>query len=259
MGLYEHLPYANFHELNLDKIMEVVANIPSLIYDELLKALETFPIPDGSITTAKLATYAVTSAKIATNAVTSSKISDSAISATKLAQSAVTTSKIAQNAVTNDKIADSSISTAKIEDEAVTTDKLAPGSVTTAALRLSPQTLFSSNTAFSLTSGTTFQDVGDPFTISPGLYLAILYVRKGIMSGTANNQLVAARISADGNSPVTNGLEIRQYTGPAASSHVQSVVIRFTATTSLQMQAFQNSGQTNADMKFYFQVLKLSD
>ena len=259
MGLYEHLPYSNFHELNLDKVMDIVANIPSLIYDEVLKALETFPIPDGSITTAKLATYAVASAKIASYAVTSSKIADSAISSTKLAAGAVTNSKIAQNAVTQDRIMDAAVSTAKIEDEAVTSDKLAPGSVTTAALRLSPQTLFSSNTAYSLTTGTTFQDVGDPFTISPGLYLAILYVRKGIMAGTSNNQLVGARISADGTTPVTNGLEIRQYTGPAASSHVQSVVIRFVATTSLQMQAFQNSGQTNADMKFYFQVLKLSD
>ena len=44
MGLYEHLPYSNFHELNLDKVMEIVAIIPSLIYDEVLKALETFPL-----------------------------------------------------------------------------------------------------------------------------------------------------------------------------------------------------------------------
>lgn len=259
MGLYEHLPYSNFHELNLDKVMDIVANIPSLIYDEVLKALETFPIPDGSITTAKLATYAVATAKIAANAVTTSKIADNAVSANKIASGAVTNVKLATNAVTNDKIADSSVSTAKIEDEAVTSDKLAPGSVTTAALRLSPQTLFTSNTSFSVPSGTTFQDVGDPFTIAPGLYLAILYVRKGIMAGTSNNQLVGARVSADGSSPVTNGLEIRQYTGPAASSHVQSVVIRFASTTSLKIQAFQNSGQTNDDMKFYFQVLKLSD
>lgn len=117
MGLYEHLPYANFHELNLDTVMEIVANIPSLIYDEVLKALETFPIPDGSVTTAKIATYAITSAKIASNAVTTAKLNGNAVTTAKIASSAVTTDKLASGAVTGNKI----------EDEAVTFEKLSNG------------------------------------------------------------------------------------------------------------------------------------
>lgn len=117
MGLYEKMPYANFHELNLDKVMEVVSNIPSIIYDEVVKALETFPVPDGSVTTAKIANSAVTSAKIASNAVTTAKLNGGA----------VTTSKIANGAVTTDKLASGAVTGNKIEDEAVTFEKLADG------------------------------------------------------------------------------------------------------------------------------------
>lgn len=259
MGLYEHLPYANFHELNLDKIMDLVGNIPQMIHDDVMAELENFPIPDGSITNTKLATYAVSANKILTGAVTNAKIATGAVSNAKIADLAVSTSKLSDNAVTNIKIADDAVDTRTIEDGAITSDKLAAGSVTTAALNLTPQTLFTSNDSYSLTSGTTFQDVGDPFTIYPGLYLAIIYVRKGIMPGTSNNQLVGARVTADGSTPLANGLEIRSYTGPAASSHCQAVVIRINNTQTLNMQGFQNSGSTNTDMRFYFQVLKLGD
>lgn len=114
MGLYEHLPYANFHELNLDKILGIVNGIPSMVQQEVIAALQSFPIPDGSITTAKLADYAVSTAKIANNNVISSKI----------ASSAVTTAKIASGAVTEAKIASEAVTTVKIADEAVTFDKL---------------------------------------------------------------------------------------------------------------------------------------
>lgn len=259
MGLYEHLPYANFHELNLDKIMELMGNIPQQIHDAVVAELENFPIPDGSITNTKLANYAVSANKILTNAVTNAKIANGAVTNTKIADLAISTSKLSDYAVTNIKIADDAVNTRTVEDGAITSSKLAAGSVTTAALNLTPQTLFSSIDAYSLTSGTTFQTVGDPFSIYPGLYLAILYVRKGLLAGTPTNQLVGARITADGVTALTNGLEIRQCTGPAASSHCQSVVIRINTALSLNMQGFQNSGQTNTDMKFYFQVLKLSD
>lgn len=259
MGLYEHLPYANFHELNLDKIMALVGNIPQQIHDEVVEELENFPIPDGSITNTKLAAYAVSANKILTGAVTNAKIATGAVSNAKIADLAVSTSKLSDNAVTNIKIADDAVNTRTIEDGTITADKLAAGSVTTTALNLTPQTLFTSNDSYSLTTGTAYQDVGDPFTLYPGLYIAILYVRKGILAGTPNNQLVGARITADGSTALANGLEIRQYTGPASSSHCQSIIIRVNNALSLKMQGFQNSGQTNTDMKFYFQVLKLSD
>lgn len=115
MGLYEHLPYTNFHELNLDKILEIVNGIPSLVQKEVIAALENFPIPDGSITTAKLADYAVASAKMANNGVTSSKIASSAVTAAKIASGAVTEAKIAPGAVATAKIADEAVTYAKLE------------------------------------------------------------------------------------------------------------------------------------------------
>lgn len=116
MGLYEKMPYANFHELNLDKVMEVVSNIPSIIYDEVVKALETFPVPDGSVTTAKIANSAVTSAKIASNAVTTAKINGSAVTTSKIANGAVTTDKLASGAVTGNKIEDAAVTFEKLND-----------------------------------------------------------------------------------------------------------------------------------------------
>ena len=114
MGLYEHLPYANFHELNLDKILEIVNKIPSMVREEVITALANFPIPDGSITTAKLADYAVASAKIASSGVTASKIASSAVTAAKIASSAVTEAKIAPGAVTTSKLADAAITYQKL-------------------------------------------------------------------------------------------------------------------------------------------------
>lgn len=117
MGLYERLPYANFHELNLDTVMQVINQLPDTIRTELEEALEDFPLPDGCITTPKLASYAVTSAKLASNAVLSSKI----------ANGAVTSAKIGTGAVTADKLAADAVGTGTIEDGAVTFDKLASG------------------------------------------------------------------------------------------------------------------------------------
>jgi hypothetical protein len=104
-------------------------------------------IPDGSITTAKLADNAVTSAKIKPSAVgtsqlavgavsgdiiqkntiVASKLADGCVGAAAIADGAVTGDKIANAAVTVDKIADDSVNSDKIVDGAVTTDKLAPG------------------------------------------------------------------------------------------------------------------------------------
>lgn len=61
-------------------------------------------------------------------------IPDGSITTAKLADGAVTTVKLADGAVTTVKLADGSVTTAKIADGAVTTAKLADGSVTTAKL-----------------------------------------------------------------------------------------------------------------------------
>ncbi len=167
MGLYEKMPYANFHELNLDKVMEVVSNIPSTIYDEVVKALETFPVPDGSVTTAKIANSAVTSAKIANNAVTTAKLNGSA----------VTTSKIANGAVTTDKLASGAVTGNKIEDEAVTFEKLASGF----------GTLLTGTSAGSLSIasgiGATYTQLADLEITDSGTYILIPWV---FVYGVAN-------------------------------------------------------------------------
>lgn len=81
-------------------------------------------IPDGSITTAKLAD----------NAVTSAKIKPSAVGTSQLAPLAVTTDKIADGAVTTDKLATSSVATEKLQDLCVTTPKIADQAVDTTKL-----------------------------------------------------------------------------------------------------------------------------
>ena len=66
-------------------------------------------MPDGLVTTSKLADEAVTDAKLANSAVTDAK----------LATGAITTTKLADNAVTDVKLADSAVTPAKIVDAAV--------------------------------------------------------------------------------------------------------------------------------------------
>lgn len=91
-------------------------------------------IPDGSITTAKLASYAVTSAKLGYGAVDDYHIVNGAVTTVKINDGAVTTAKLNSSAVTTAKIADSNVTEAKIATGAVTTDKIDAGAVTTIKL-----------------------------------------------------------------------------------------------------------------------------
>ena len=101
-------------------------------------------IPDGSITTAKLADNAVTSAKIKPSAVGTSQLAVGAVSgdiiqkntivASKLADGCVGTAAIADGAVTTDKLATSSVATEKLQDLCVTTPKIADQAVDTTKL-----------------------------------------------------------------------------------------------------------------------------
>lgn len=101
-------------------------------------------IPDGSITTAKLADNAVTSAKIKPSAVGTSQLAVGAVSgdiiqkntivASKLADGCVGAAAIADGAVTGDKIANAAVTVDKIADDSVNSDKIADGAVTSAKL-----------------------------------------------------------------------------------------------------------------------------
>lgn len=101
-------------------------------------------IPDGSITTAKLADNAVTSAKIKPSAVGTSQLAVGAVSgdiiqnktivASKLADKTITGTQIADGAVTEAKLAPSSVATEKLQDLCVTTPKIADHAVDTTKL-----------------------------------------------------------------------------------------------------------------------------
>lgn len=101
-------------------------------------------IPDGSITTAKLADNAVTSAKIKPSAVGTSQLAIGAVSgdiiqkntivASKLADGCVGAAAIADGAVTEAKLAPSSVATEKLQDLCVTTPKIADQAVDTTKL-----------------------------------------------------------------------------------------------------------------------------
>lgn len=101
-------------------------------------------IPDGSITTAKLADNAVTSAKIKPYAVGTSQLAIGAVSgdiiqsktivASKLADKTITGTQIADGAVTEAKLAPSSVATEKLQDLCVTTPKIANHAVDTTKL-----------------------------------------------------------------------------------------------------------------------------
>lgn len=101
-------------------------------------------IPDGSITTAKLADNAVTSAKIKPSAVGTRQLAIGAVSgdiiqsktivASKLADKTITGTQIADGAVTEAKLAPSSVATEKLQDLCVTTPKIADHAVDTTKL-----------------------------------------------------------------------------------------------------------------------------
>lgn len=98
---------------------------------QLIQGISQGSVPDGSITSQKLADAAVTAAKMAENAVDSPNISDNAITSAKLAALCVTTDKLAAKCVTSSKIADSAVGTEQLANSSVTNGKLASDAVQT--------------------------------------------------------------------------------------------------------------------------------
>lgn len=109
--------------------------------DDVIVRGHSFGLPDGSVTTAKLANSAVTTSKIKDLNVTTEKIADKAVTTEKINELAVTTSKINDVAITTEKLRDSAVTTSKIADLNVTTAKLANSSVTTDKLNNKAVTL----------------------------------------------------------------------------------------------------------------------
>lgn len=93
-------------------------------------AITTSKIADGAVTTQKLASKSVTTSKLADNSVTTPKIANANVTTEKLANRAVTTIKIDNEAIITDKLANKVVTNAKLADRSVSTDKLINHSVT---------------------------------------------------------------------------------------------------------------------------------
>ena len=111
-----------------DAIRYMTGNSTTYKPSEMAGAIRSIPagatIPDGSITTEKLADEAVTNAKTAADAVDTPNIVNGAITSDKIGAFAVTKGKIDGGAVSTAQLATNAVTTAKIKDKAVTPEKL---------------------------------------------------------------------------------------------------------------------------------------
>lgn len=92
-------------------------------------------IPDGSITTAKLADNAVTSAKIKPSAVGTSQLADGAVTTAKIANGSITQNHLQIDSVGYPQIIDGSIDSTKVKDASIPGGKLMEQTLTTRELQ----------------------------------------------------------------------------------------------------------------------------
>lgn len=81
-------------------------------------------IPDGAVTTKKVADGAITASKLGSKVVTSSKIADNAVGNMQIDEAAVSTRELSDEAVTSDKIADGAVTSEKIGNQEIAGDNL---------------------------------------------------------------------------------------------------------------------------------------
>ena len=98
-------------------------------------------IPDGAVTTPKIAGGAVTTEKIADYAVETSKIGDRAVKSDKIDTGAVTTPKIADSAVTTQKIDNNAVTKAKLEQSIRNILDIAAGAINVMIVSIGEDTL----------------------------------------------------------------------------------------------------------------------
>lgn len=91
-------------------------------------------LPDGIVTTAKIANLGVTLAKLAADSVDASKIVDGSVGTAELAALSVTAAKIANDTITAAQIATDAVGSAEIAPAAVGASEIADGSIGTIEL-----------------------------------------------------------------------------------------------------------------------------
>ncbi len=91
-------------------------------------------VPDGAVTSAKLASNAVTGQSIASGAITDAQLSVNSVTTPAIFNGSVTAAKLAPQAVTSAALAEGAVTAANLAPQAVTAPALAPGAVSAAAL-----------------------------------------------------------------------------------------------------------------------------
>lgn len=130
--LLPEIEEAGAEAMGIEEIQGLVATTVQEALQELKEAIDqatTGTLPNGSVTTDKLAALAVTSAKLGELAVITAKIADGAVTAAKLAANAVETGKLADGAVTAAKLAAASATHEKLGVNAVERDNIKDGEV----------------------------------------------------------------------------------------------------------------------------------
>lgn len=115
-----------------DIVYDWMDSHPDLLYEALSRWMEQHSeivIPDGSITSSKLADGSITTSKLADDSVTANKVADYSIGTDKIDNLAITEAKIALGAVTAARIASASIINAHMINGCVSERVLADGSV----------------------------------------------------------------------------------------------------------------------------------
>ena len=111
-----------------------IQNAIEFVYASL-QGITLGQIPDGSITTVKLATDAVTRAKILDGEIVEDKIANGAVTEDKIENNAVTADKIKDGEVVDGKLASLSVGTSNIKNFAVEENKLASNAVTNGKIK----------------------------------------------------------------------------------------------------------------------------
>ena len=92
-------------------------------------ATQAQTVPDGSITTGKIANNAITSTHIIDGAVGSSEVADNALTANDLAANSVGSSEIANGAVGSSEVSDNALTANDLADNSVGSSEIASGAV----------------------------------------------------------------------------------------------------------------------------------